>query len=184
MRYEADERPLHGYSDSDWAVKHSTSGTWLFVLNRAAISWGSKRQHSVALSSCEAEIIAASDTSKEEPVHLHELAKELESADGSPLELFMDNKSAIDVAYNPEHHGRMKHVARRHFYVRELVEEHRIRCSFVSTVGNLADFFTKPLKSSGPTGFFAVRDKIMNVEPHLRHSRADASVRDSTTGGR
>ena len=80
----------------------------------------------------------------------------------------MDNKAAIDVAYNPEHHTRMKHVARRHFYVRELVEEHRLRCSFVSTVDNLADFFTKPLKAGGSTGFFQVRDKVMNVEPSVR----------------
>ena len=80
----------------------------------------------------------------------------------------MDNRSAIDVAYNPEHHTTMKHVDRRHFYVRELVEEHRIRCSFVSTVDNLADFFTKPLKASGPNGFFKMRDEIMNVEPPLR----------------
>ena len=72
----------------------------------------------------------------------------------------MDNKAAIDVAYNPEHHTKMKHVARRHFYVRELVEDHRIRCTFVSTVDNLADFFTKPLK---PAIFFAMRDKIMNA---------------------
>ena len=72
----------------------------------------------------------------------------------------LDNRSAIDVAYNPEHQGRMKHVARRHFYLRELVEEHRLRVSFVSTVDNLADFFTKPLKAAQ---FFAMRDRIMNV---------------------
>ena len=78
------------------------------------------------------------------------------------MELFVDNKSAIDVAYNPEHHGRMKHVARRHFYVRELVEEHVIRVPFVSTIDNLADFFTKTLKAST---FFPMRDAIMN-NPH------------------
>ena len=39
------------------------------------------------------------------------------------LDLYVDNKSAIDLAYNPEHHQKTKHIARRHFYVRELVEE-------------------------------------------------------------
>ena len=72
----------------------------------------------------------------------------------------MDNKAGIDVAYNPEHHTRMKHVDRRHFYVRELVEQHRIRVPFVSTVNNLADFFTKALP---PKQFAAMRDRIMNV---------------------
>ena len=71
----ASARPLHGYSDSDWATKHSTSG-WVFILNQAAISWGSKKQKSVALSSCEAEIVAASEAGKE-AVHLSNLASEL-----------------------------------------------------------------------------------------------------------
>jgi hypothetical protein len=165
LRFAASPKELHGYSDSDWGVRHSTSG-WVFVLNEAALSWGSKKQPSIALSSCEAEIMAAS-TAATEAVHLSDLASELGvSSKGSKgttpdaLELLMDNKAAIDVAYNPEHHTKMKHVARRHFYVRELVEDHRIRCTFVSTVDNLADFFTKPLK---PPVFFAMRDKIMNV---------------------
>ena len=55
----------------------------------------------------------------------------------------------------------MKHVDRRHFYVRELVEAHRIRVPFVSTVDNIADFFTKALP---PKQFVAMRDRIMNVE--------------------
>ena len=54
----------------------------------------------------------------------------------------------------------MKHVDRRHFYLRELVEEHRLRVPFVSTVDNLADFFTKALH---PSVFYAMRDQIMNV---------------------
>ena len=45
-------------ADADWAVKHSTSGH-LFTMAKAAISWGSKKQPSIALSSCEAEIMAA-----------------------------------------------------------------------------------------------------------------------------
>ena len=72
----------------------------------------------------------------------------------------MDNKSGIDVAYNPEHHGRMKHVERRHFFIHELVEDHRIRVPFVSTVNNIADFFTKALPERT---FVAMRDRIMNV---------------------
>eukprot|EP00965_Chrysotila_dentata_P004930 161634-Pleurochrysis_carterae.AAC.1 len=72
----------------------------------------------------------------------------------------MDNKSAIDLAYNPEHHQRSKHIDRRHFFVRERVEQHDITVPFVHTMENLADFFTKPLP---PRVFFKMRDKIMNV---------------------
>ena len=124
-------------------TQHSTSG-WVFILNQAAISWGSKKQKSVALSSCEAEIVAASEASKE-AVYLRNLAAELGYDQTDPTDLHMDNRSAIDVAYNPEHHTQMKHVDRRHFYVRELVEDHVIRCPFVSTDDNWADFFTKAL---------------------------------------
>ena len=179
LRYEATDKRLHGYSDSDWAERHSTTG-WVFILSQAALSWGSKKQPSVALSSCEAEIMAAS-TAATEAVHLTQLAAELGlDTLSEPLDLHMDNKAAIDVAYNPEHHTRMKHVARRHFYVRELVEEHRIRCSFVKSVDNLADFFTKSLRASV---FFPMRDAIMNVS--REESRAfRASLRASATGGR
>ena len=130
------------------------------MLNQAAVSWGSKKQKSVSLSSCEAEITAASDAARES-VYVRNLSRELGLHDNEPVDLHMDNKSAIDVAYNPEHHGRMKHVARYNFYVRELVESHVLRCPFVRTVDNLADFFTKPLSSS--RDFCRLRDIIMNV---------------------
>ena len=130
----------------------------------SAVSWGSRKQKSVALSSCEAEIVAASEAAKE-AVHLSQLARDIGIGDSESVDLFLDNKSAIDVAYNPQHHGKMKHVERRHFFVRELVEDHKIRCPFVSTVDNLADFFTKPLRASV---FFPMRDRIMNVCPGAR----------------
>ena len=143
------------------------------MLNHAAISWGSKKQKSVALSSCEAEIVAASEAAKE-AVHLNALCSELGLGlpDGTPLDLHVDNKSAIDIAYNPEHHGRMKHVDRRHFYIRELVEEHRIRVPFVSTTHNIADIFTKPLMENT---FFRLRDTIMNVPEHQREQMSPVS---------
>ena len=129
-------------TDSDWAVKHSTSGA-VFVMNMAAVSWSSKKQPSVALSSCEAEIVAASEAGKE-AVSLQCLARELGMLSGDkPIKLHMDNTAGIDVAYNPEHHTRMKHVERRHFFIRELVEEGKIRVPFVRTADNIADFFTK-----------------------------------------
>ena len=83
LRFEASDRPLFGMTDSDWATRHSTSGA-VFVLNRAAIMWGSKKQKTVALSSCEAEIVAVSEAAKE-AVHLSRLATELKLHDGSPI---------------------------------------------------------------------------------------------------
>ena len=61
------------------------------------------------------------------------------------FEVGLDNKSAIDLAYNPEHHARTKHIDRRHYFIRECVEEGNLRVTFVATADNVADFFTKPL---------------------------------------
>ena len=70
----------------------------------------------------------------------------------------VDNTGARDLAYNPEHHKRTKHIDRRHFYVRELVENHTIRVPFVRTADNLADFLTK----IQPVAVFrSMRDRIM-----------------------
>ena len=160
LRYVPHARKLYGMTDADWDVRHSTMG-YVFMLHSAAISWSSKKQKSVALSTCEAEIMGASEGAKE-AVYLGALAEELDAHDGSALDLFVDNKAAIDLAYNPEHHQKTKHIQRRHFYVRELVEDLQITVPFVASADNLADFFTKPLKSKQ---FVAMRDIIMNVAP-------------------
>ena len=78
-----------------------------------------------------------------------------------PAHLAVDNTAARDLAYNPQHHDRTKHIARRHFFIREMVESGRLVVPYVRTVDNLADFFTKPLPASV---FFAMRDKIMNIK--------------------
>ena len=70
----------------------------------------------------------------------------------------MDNQAGRDLAYNPEHHQKTKHIERRHFYVRELVEDGRIVVPFVRSADNIADFSTKPLPSKT---FFRFRDIIM-----------------------
>jgi hypothetical protein len=65
------------------------------------------------------------------------------------------------VSYNPEHHDRMKHVQRRHFFVRDMVEALEIEVPFVRTDDNIADFFTKPFVKNA-NKFHAMRKKIMN----------------------
>ena len=78
--------------------------------------------------------------------------------DDQPVSVAVDNTAARNLAYNPEHHERTKHIDRRHFYIRELVEEGRITVPFVRSADNLADFFTKPL---APAPFVAFRDRVM-----------------------
>ena len=108
------------------------------------MSWGCKKQATIALSSCEAEIVAASEAAKE-GVYLKAFLSELGVLSSEPVPLAVDNQSAINVAYNPEHHSRVKHIERRHFFVREKVEDHELCVPFVRSADNMADFFTKPL---------------------------------------
>ena len=81
--YTPDQSEAHGMSDADWAVKHSTTG-YVFKFNSAAISWGSKKQDSISLSSCESEIMAASEAAKE-AVYLAGYLDELDVPFSQPI---------------------------------------------------------------------------------------------------
>ena len=105
--------------------------------------------------------MAASEAAKE-AVHLRSLYNELTQSEAKPTRLHLDCKAAIDTAYNPEHHSKLKHVQRRHFFIRQVVEDHQIIVPYVETDKNLADFFTKPLPARK---FFELRKAIMN-EPN------------------
>ena len=104
--------------------------------------------------------MAASEVAKE-ALYLGRLLGELGLvADDAPVSLSLDNTGAIDLAYNPEHHQdqRTKHIERRHFFIRECVENQQLVVPFVRSCDNLADFFTKPL---GTAAFFDLRNRIM-----------------------
>jgi hypothetical protein len=186
IRYGASDEDLRGMSDSDWAVRHSTSGA-VFLYALAAVSWASKKQATIALSSCEAEIVALSEAAKEAKF-LSDFLDELGYGSDEATTLATDNSGARDLSYNPEHHERVKHVERRHFWVRELVEMGRLIVPYVNTSDNLADFFTKPLAAKN---FFRLRNAIMNVEPgsaslarrHRRCSDSPANATDCATCG-
>lgn len=158
LRYAASSIELAGMSDADWATRNSTSG-YVFHLAQAAISWGSKRQHCVSLSSCEAEIVALSEAAKE-GVYLTRALAELGFSSSEPTTLATDNKAARDLAYNPEHHDKTKHIERRHFFIRDMVESETLVVPYVPTESNLADFFTKALPAPD---FFRHRRAIMNM---------------------
>ena len=141
-----------------WETAHSTSG-WTVLWQSAALTWGSRKQNCIALSTCEAEIIALSEGAKD-VVYLRKLVRGLGDSESGPTKLATDSQSARDVSYNPEHHDRMKHVQRRHFFVRDMVESFEIEVPFVRTIDNLGDMFTKPMKSAGQ--FHALRKIVMN----------------------
>lgn len=142
------EDDLVGYSDSDWAGdcddRRSVSG-YMFKLCGAPISWRSKKQTTVALSTAEAEYVALSSATQE-AVWLKQLLSELLAKQQSKAVLiYEDNQSAISMARNAQFHGRTKHIDIRHHFVREKVNDGTIDLKYCPTDRMLADVLTKGL---------------------------------------
>ncbi|KAG2758562.1 hypothetical protein Pcac1_g29314 [Phytophthora cactorum] len=154
------EDGLQGYSDADWAgdieSRRSTSG-YAFMMNGGCISWRSKKQRTVALSSTEAEYMALSEATQEAvwlKVFLCELG---EMANDEAVKIYEDNQGSIALAKNPEFHKRTKHIDIRYHFVREKVEDGQVVLQYVSTTDMLADIMTKPIPA---TQFGVLRNKL------------------------
>ena len=150
---------LIDFSDSDFAGDchdwKSTSG-YIFLFGGIAVSWSSQKQSIVALSSCEAEYIAATSATCQ-AVWMIRLIRELMSNDESMVKLLVDNQSAITLSKNTGHHNRTKHIDIRYHFMRECVEDKRIEIFFIRTEDQLADIFTKAL---GKAKFQEMCDRI------------------------
>ena len=136
------------YSDSDFAGDYndrkSTSGH-IFFFGGMAVNWSSQKQSIVALSSCEAEYIAATMPTCQ-AMWMTRLIGELTSNGESTVKLMVDNQSAITLSKNPVHHNRIKHIDTRYHFIRECVEDKKIEIGFIWTEDQLADMFTKALE--------------------------------------
>jgi len=137
---------LIGYSDSDFAGsrldRKSTSGTCQF-LGHALVSWHSKKQTSVALSTAEAEYIAAGSCVAQILWMKQQLEDFEIKFDHIPIRC--DNTSAINLSKNPVQHSRSKHIEIRHHFIRDHVQNGDIQIEFVLSEKQVADIFTKPL---------------------------------------
>ncbi|PKI62768.1 hypothetical protein CRG98_016867 [Punica granatum] len=140
---------LVGFTDSDWGgdvgERKSTSG-YVFSLGNGAFSWSSKKQQVVALSTAEAEYIAAAYCATQ-AIWLRQLLRELQLEQMKPTVIKCDNKSAIALAENPVFHGRSKHIDIKYHFIRALVKSGEIVLEFCKSEDQVADMFTKPLKA-------------------------------------
>lgn len=107
-------------------------------------TWLSKKQPIVSLSTCEAEYVAAA-TCVCHAIWLRRLLEEINFPQGAATEIYLDSKSAIELAKNPVHHERSKHIDVRFHFMREHIKEKNIELVYVKSEDQVADIFTKPL---------------------------------------
>jgi Reverse transcriptase (RNA-dependent DNA polymerase)/gag-polypeptide of LTR copia-type/GAG-pre-integrase domain/Integrase core domain len=135
------------YTDANHGACKDTgrsTGGYAVKIGTGAVSWSSKLQSVVALSTTEAEYMAAVEAGKELKWMRSLLGEFGYKVDGAST-LCIDNQSAINVSKNPEHHGRMKHLDLKFHWLRENVEGGMIKPKHVGTNDMIADCLTKPL---------------------------------------
>jgi hypothetical protein len=141
-----DDFYVAGFSDSDYGncvdTRRSVSG-YIFRLGLSTISWRSQKQKSVSTSTTEAEYVALSKAAK----HFMWLKTALEDLGfpGTPMAMFCDNRSTIDLAENHRISELSKHIDIHHHRVRELVHDRTLPLMYIPTTDNLADMCTKGL---------------------------------------
>jgi hypothetical protein len=137
---------LIGYSDSDYVGcnvdRNSTSETCQF-LGRSLVSWSSKKQTSVALSTAEAEYVAAGQCCAQLLWMRQSLRDFVYNLSKVPL--LCDNESAIRLADNSVEHSRTKHIDIWHHFLRDCQQRGDIDVCHISTKNQLAEIFTEPL---------------------------------------
>lgn len=149
LYYSSDSKfQLKGFCDSDFAgdvnTRKSRSGA-IIQIGDSTVSWFSKKQLSVAISTTEAEFMAASEGVRT-LIWIDRLYKELtpELKSEKPV-LFLDNQSAIKLIKNPEFHSRTKHIDIRVHFIRDYFEKGLFDVNYINTKDQLADILTKGL---------------------------------------
>jgi hypothetical protein len=139
--------PFYAYSDADHGANLDngcSTSVYVVKIGSGAISWLSCLQSIVALSTTEAEFIAAASASQE-VVWMRALLGELGFPISGPSLLLLDNQSAIQVGKNPKHHGRMKHLDLCFYWLRNVVVAGQIVLRYVPTANMAANLLTKGL---------------------------------------
>ena len=135
------------YSDEDWGGDcddyKSTSG-YCFQIGGTVVSWRSKKQSCVALSTTEAEYMALAST-VQEAVWLRELCKHLNTEQAGGTFLYEDNQPTVSMSKNPQLHGKAKHVGIKFHFIQEEVHNKSVKLQYCRTDEMLADMFTKGL---------------------------------------
>lgn len=139
---------LFGYCDADWAGssdRKSISG-YLFKLFGGTISWASRKQTCVALSSTESEYVALAEGCQE-TIWLRRLLEDFNEKQSDPTVILEDNQSCLKVAGNEKFSKRTKHIDTKFHFVKNYQEENITKYEYCPTEDMVADMLTKPLEA-------------------------------------
>lgn len=148
LQYRRDHKDVElvGFTDANWGGdkdRKSTTG-YIFIFAGAAISWNSRRQPTVALSTAEAEYMALS-AAVQHALFLRNLLKELGFEQKKPTKIYVDNQAAMELANNGMTTQRTKHIDIKHHFVRDRIERREVTLEYISSQQMLADCLTKPV---------------------------------------
>lgn len=147
LKYSKDNNvELEGFVDADWASdildRKSYTG-FCFTMAGSVISWQSRKQKTVSLSSTEAEYVALSEAARE-ATYLRNLMYEI-TGKLSIVKLHCDNQSALKLSSNHQSLNRTKHIDVRYHYIKDAIKDNVIHVKYVSTLDMPADLLTKGL---------------------------------------
>jgi uncharacterized protein YjeT (DUF2065 family) len=135
------------FSDADWAGQsddgRSMTGGVVMVAG-GCISWSSRKQSTVAISSMESEYIALVSATADAR-WIQQLLNEIGMSDQAPIPIMVDNKAVIDYCKNESSSSRTRHFNIKYHFVRDEVAQNHIQLLWVPTDNQIADIMTKPL---------------------------------------
>jgi len=145
---KGEKSDLFGFTDSDYAGdsddRKSTSG-YVFIMGTWAVSWSSKKQPIVTLSTTEAEFVAATACACQ-AIWLKKILNELHFKEDGPTQIYCDSSLAIKLSKNPVLHGRSKHIDVKYHFLVDLTNDEVINLIYCRSEDQIADILTKPLK--------------------------------------
>jgi hypothetical protein len=167
LRYTASSYiQLHGFTDSDWegsAKDRKSTAGMCFSMGSVMISWGSRKQKSVALSTAKAEYMAACEACTE-AVWLRKLISDLFDQILESTIIYCDNQSCIRLSEHPVFHERLKHIEIKYYFIRDKVQEGEVKLEYILTDEQTADILTKPL-SRIKFAYFQEKMGIVEITP-------------------
>ena len=158
LTFKKTGKKLYGLADADWASctldRRSYTG-YVFKYAGAPISWESRKQKTVALSTAEAEYMSLTEAAKE-AIHLKTLLAEVDVQQEAVM-IFNDNQAAQHLSQNPVVNSKSKHINIREHFIREVVKQGNIKLAYQKTEDMDADLLTKPI---GRQKFSYLRSKL------------------------